>query len=71
MIVFNHVDLVLKDMQDGVNKSRQNLIEYKNEFDFELSQNENEIKQLLGIIEGRYQERLRKIDKAQKIYVRN
>ena len=67
----HNVDMVLKDIQDGVNKNKQNLKEYKNEFAFALSQNENEIKQLLEVIEGRYEERLRKIDKAQKICEQN
>lgn len=63
----HNVDMVVKDIQDSVNKNKQNLIEYKLEFDSALKRNENEIKQLLEAIEKRYEERLRKIDKAQKI----
>lgn len=67
----HNVDLVLKDIQDGVYKNKQNLMEYKNEFASSLKQNENEIKQLLEVIEKRYDERLKKMDKAQKICEQN
>ena len=41
-----NVDLVLRDIQDGVNKNKQTLLEYKNEFENLLKQNESEVKQL-------------------------
>lgn len=67
----HNVDLVLKEIQDGVNKNKQNLAEYKGEFDTALKQNENEIKQLLEAIEKQYEERFKKIDNAQKICEEN
>lgn len=62
----HNVDLVAREIQCDVNKIKQNLIEYKNEFEVSLKHNENEIKNLLEAIEKRYEERLKKIDIIQK-----
>lgn len=67
----HNVDFALREIQDGVNKNKVNLVEYKNDFEMSLKQNENEIRQLLQAIEKRYEERFRKIDDAQKIVEKN
>lgn len=62
-----NVDLVLREIQDNVNKNKQTLAEYKHEFECSLKQNEVEIKNLLEAIENRYDERFKKMDNIQKI----
>ena len=62
----HNVDMAIDEIQNSVNKRKENLVEYKGEFEMALKQNENEIKQLLHAIERRYEERLKKIDEAQK-----
>lgn len=65
----HNVDFVLKEIQDGVNKNKRNLAEYKTEFEVSLKQNETEIKKLLEAIENRYEERLKKLI-SRKEYVK-
>ena len=60
--------MAIEEIQNSVNKSKENLVEYKGEFETALKQNENEIKRLLHAIRKRYEERLKKIDEAQKYY---
>ena len=67
----HNVDFALREIQDGVNKNKVNLVEYKKDFEMSLKQNENEIRQLLQAIEKRYEERFKKIDDAQKICEKN
>lgn len=62
----HNVDLVIGDIQNNVKKNNQNLDAYKGEFKEALKENEREIKQLLQDIEERYNERLKKLDEAQK-----
>ena len=52
--------MVNEQIQNSVNKSKKNLVEYKGEFEMVLKHNENEIKQLLHAIKKRYEERLKK-----------
>lgn len=42
-----NVDLVLKDIQEDVNKNKQNLTEYKHEFKMSLRDDECEIKKTI------------------------
>ena len=63
--------MAIKELQNSVNKNKDNLVEYKRVFETALKQNENEIKQLLRAIEKRYEERLKKIDEAQKYWDKN
>lgn len=67
----HNVDLVLKEIQDGVDKNKITLKEYKDEFESSLKQNEIEIKELLEAIEKRYDERFKKIDNIQKLCEKN
>lgn len=67
----HNVDLMLRAIQDSVGENRQNLVEYKTEFEMSLKQNEKEIKILLEAIEQRYEERLKKMDSVQKICEKN
>lgn len=67
----HNIDMVLKEIQDDVKRNRQNLVEYKDEFEMSLKQNENEIKILLEAIEKRYDERFKRIDSVQKYCERN
>ena len=66
MQYIRNVDLALGEIQDGVRINKQNLKEYKREFETSLKQNENEIKQLLEAIEKRYEKRLKILDDTQK-----
>lgn len=66
VMYIHNVDLVLKDMQVSVNKSKDNLSEYKSEFEDSLKKHEAEIKNLLETIEERYMERLNYVMNAQK-----
>ena len=45
--------------------------DYKHEFEALLKHNENELKQLLEVIERRYDERMKKLYNAIKIYEDN
>ena len=56
--------MAIEEIENRVNKNKENLVD--GEFETALKQNENEIKQLLHAIEERYEERVQKIDKAQK-----
>lgn len=67
----HNVDLVLKEIQDGVIRNRQSLIDYKDEFELSLLRNGNEIKTLLQAIEKRYDERFEKMDSVQKSCEKN
>lgn len=62
VIYIHNVDLVLLDIQE-VNKN--NLREYKYEFEMSLRNNESEIKSLLEAIEKRYEERMQKLQLVQ------
>ena len=55
-----NVDLVLGEIQ-GVRVSKQNLKDYKREFESLLGQNKSEIKQLLEATEKRYIEGLKSV----------
>ena len=66
-----NVDLVLNVVQEGVEKNKQALQEYKYEFESSVKKNEIEIKSLLEAIEKRYDERFKKIDKIQKLCEKN
>ena len=67
----HNVDLALGEIQSSVLKNKENLVAYKGEFESALKQNENEIKQLLWAIVKRYEERLKKINEAQKLFKTN
>ncbi|KAI8116613.1 hypothetical protein FF38_04414 [Lucilia cuprina] len=67
----HNVDLVLKEIQYEVQKNKQNLVDYKHEFESSLNQNENEIKQLLEAIEVRFGERIKKMEFVQKSCEKN
>lgn len=71
MIYIHNVDQVLKDIQDGVNQSKNNLKEYKAEFVSSMKNNEREIKTLLEAIEKRYEERFNKMENLQKVCEKN
>ena len=71
MQYIRNVDLALGEIQDGVRINKQNLKEYKREFETSLKQNENEIKQLLEAIEKRYEKRLKILDDTQKACEKN
>ena len=43
----HNIDMVLGEIQDGVNKNKISLAEYKKELELSLKQNEYEIKKLL------------------------
>lgn len=62
----HNVDMVLNKIEADVNKSKQNLIEYKNEFQFLVDENKKELKELLKAIEKRYMERVKQIEIVQK-----
>lgn len=68
MQYIHNLDEALVLVQRNVEKNSNNLTEYKNEFKDALKQHEGEIKNLLEAIEKRYDERLKKLDKAQKSY---
>ena len=64
--------MTIEEIQNSVNKSKENLVVYKGEFETALKQNENEIKQLLHVVEKRYEEKLKEeIDEAQKYCDKN
>lgn len=71
MVYIHNVDLVLRDIQEGVNRSKQNLKEYKNEFERSLKQNERELKLLLEAIETRFDQRFKKMESVQKTCEKN
>ena len=57
MWYIHNVDIVLGEIQDGVNKNKISLAEYKKESELSLTQNEFDIKKLLQTIEkgwGKY-----------------
>lgn len=60
------VDMVVKEIQYDVQRSRQSLKDYKDEFEMSLKKNEIEMKQLLEAIEKRYEERFKKMEAIQK-----
>lgn len=66
ILYIHNVDLVLKDMQEVVNRNGNYLKEYKNEFEISLQKNEIEIKKLLEAIEERYAKRLNAMKIAQE-----
>lgn len=66
VLYIQNVDLVLKDVQEIVQKNGNHLKEYKNEFEESLKKNEIEIKNLLEAIESRYMDRLRAMKVAQE-----
>lgn len=61
-----NIDEVLREILDGVQKNKQQLSEYKLEFQSAIKHNENEMKLLLEAIENRYVERLEKLNNANK-----
>lgn len=67
----HNMDMAIGEVQENVRKNKENLCEYKGEFKATLKQNENEIKKLLEAIEKGYNERLKKLDEAQKCCDRN
>lgn len=71
MQLIQNIDMALKDILDDVKKSKHYLVEYKNEFNMSLKQNEREIKQLLQAVESRYEERIKKIDAVQSSCEKN
>ena len=54
-----NVDLILNVIQEGVEKNKQALQEYKYEFESSLKTNENKIEALLEAIEKRYDEKFK------------
>lgn len=66
-----NVDLVLKEVQDSVNKNQRYLTEYKKEFEIALKKNEEEMKCLLKAMENRYMERINSLKKVQKVCEKN
>ena len=67
----HNVDMAIKEIKKCVNKNKENLVQYKGEFETALIQNENDIKHVLHAIEKIYEERLRKIYEAQKYCDKN
>lgn len=67
IVYIHNIDMVLREMQECVNKNSQYLKLYKEEFDDSLKKNENEIKQLLEAIENRYTDRFNEMKKAQEV----
>lgn len=71
MLYIQNVDLVLREIQMNVVNNKQTLIDYKHEFESSLRKNENEIKSLLEAIEGRYNDRFKKMEIIQKLCEKN
>ena len=71
MMYIQNIDLVLKGVQDEVDKNKQNLVEYKHEFKPIHKENETEIKHLLETIQNRYDERMNKMINIQKSSEKN
>lgn len=71
MLYIQNVGIALREIQASVDKNKQTLLEYKHELEISLRQNECEIKALLEAIEGRYDDRFKKIDNIQKLCERN
>lgn len=71
ILYIQNVDMVLREIQEAVDKNKQNLIEYKHEFGSSLKKNEEEIKELLKAIELRYEDRMKRIDNVQKSCEKN
>lgn len=63
----HNIDKALVDIQKNMEKNCNNLTEYKGEFEAALKQNENAMKNLLEAIENKYDERIKKLDEAQKV----
>lgn len=66
ILYIHNVDMALREIHESVDKNKDNLREYKYEFEASLKNNEIEIKKLLEAIEIRYEERLKSIYEAQK-----
>lgn len=71
MLYIQNVDLVVREIQNSVDKNRQTLLDYKHEFESSLKINELEIKSLLEVIERRYDDRFKKIENVQKLCEKN
>lgn len=67
IMYIQNVDLVLKGIQDSVDKNKRILVEYKDDFEKSLQKNEMEIKTLLETIEKKYTERFIKMENLQKL----
>ena len=63
--------MAIEEIRNSVNINKENLVEYKGKCETTLKQNEKEIKQLLHVIGKRYEEKLKKIDEAEKYYDKN
>lgn len=66
ILYIHNVDIAMREIHESVDKNKENLREYKYEFEASLKNNESEIKKLLEAIEIRYEERLKSIYEAQK-----
>ncbi|XP_067619860.1 repetitive organellar protein-like [Eurosta solidaginis] len=67
----HNIDLVLRDMQESVNRNSGYLKEYKNEFEEALKTNQKEMRALMKTMEEKYNERLATLKMHQEMYIKN